>query len=317
MNTRKRTRILALVGLLALLVVGSTYAYWTKTSNIENPFDTNSFGSTIVENFNPADGEGWQPGSTVTKVVTAKNTGNTPLVVRANLEETWTRKGEAAAYITRKPEAAAEAASPVYSYYQQDVTDGLTAADRSVVNKTFNTANWTYNEKDGWWYYNELLPGGKSSAAWLEAVQLSPDADMGKMEQVKYVSIHPTTEPDAINGAPVADYWIRYDNVGQSSMPKYIDTAASGADRLKYTKKAADGSAIPGSDAWMPVLQNKSDQVYQQDPSGTKLSGYSGSNYILKVTVETVQATKEALQATVNDTAAYALIPAGVTQGLT
>ncbi|MCL1896751.1 MAG: BsaA family SipW-dependent biofilm matrix protein, partial [Clostridiales bacterium] len=61
MKGKKKGRLIALAGFLALAVLGGTYAYWTQTSQVDNPFDTGQYGSTIREDFSPADGENWQP----------------------------------------------------------------------------------------------------------------------------------------------------------------------------------------------------------------------------------------------------------------
>ncbi len=74
---------------------GETWAYFNQTAAITNPFSTGSYGGSIVESFNPSEGDNWQPGATVDKEVVAENTGNSPLLVRVKMAETWSRNGMA------------------------------------------------------------------------------------------------------------------------------------------------------------------------------------------------------------------------------
>ncbi|MDD4849239.1 MAG: BsaA family SipW-dependent biofilm matrix protein [Gemmiger sp.] len=253
----------ALAGLMAVAVIGGSFAYWNQTAEINNPFDTSKYGSTVVENFKPEEGEDWQPGIDVNKDVVAVNEGDTDLIVRARLDETWTRKGDTAAYKDSKNDP-----FDVYNTNQADATDGLTAADGSVVTKKFDptTTNWI-DGGDGWYYYKANLAGGATTDKWLDSVELLNDADMGKMKTVYYVTT------DATVGT--ATKWFPY----TGKMPAYI---------------LADGSVANKGDAGaLPVMHNKTETSY--NTAGEM--GYSNSDYNLKVTVQTVQATQEAIDA--------------------
>ncbi|MCL1895353.1 MAG: BsaA family SipW-dependent biofilm matrix protein [Clostridiales bacterium] len=259
---KKKGRLIALAGFLALAVLGGTYAYWSQTSQVDNPFDTGQYGSTIREDFSPADGENWQPGVTVDKAVKAVNTGDVDLIVRARLDEKWVYKGQSAPY---KDSAAAVGGYNVYATSQNNATDGLTALDGSVVTKTFSSSTKWIPGGDGWYYYTVNLKGGESSEAWLSAVTLLSDADMGDIVTKKYVSV----SADANEASWV---WVEY----TGDMPKYI-----GADK---------------------VLHNKTETSYA---SGRM--GYSQSDYTLTVTVQTVQATAEAVNDAFGGGSAFAL----------
>lgn len=266
MRTRK-TSIIALVALLVVALVGTTIAYWSQTNTIENPFNTGKlYGSTIVEKFTPKDGEDWQPGATVDKEVTVKNEGDTDIVVRAKLTETWTRRDGSS---TTPPYVNLDN-NDVYEVHQNNATDGLTTGDKSVVHKNFDTVGkWTTApDTNGWYYYKENLAGGAVTDPWLKSVQLDKDIDMG---------LSTTTFSVAVDDP--ATKWYKLD--GTTKVPKYVtisgDTATvaaegvSGAQAVKYSK-----------------LESKIDSVK---------AGYSDSDYVLTVTVETVQATKAAVDA--------------------
>lgn len=280
MKTRK-TSIIALAALLVVALVGTTIAYWSQKSTIENPFSTgDQYGSTIVEKFTPKDGEDWLPGVKVPKSVTVSNDGNTDILVRAKLTETWTRKSGGDAYI--KLEGA-----PVYNPGQTNKTDGLTTDDQSVVQKNFaHNGKWTEPQADGWCYYKTNLTKGNETAPWLESVELVKDIDMGAPINAFYVAIK---DP--------ADKWYKLP-ADITQTPKFV------------TINDADGtaaSATEGAAGAKTVLYGK--QEIKINPAAP---GYSNSNYVLTVTVETVQATQDAVNAVFGGGTTFAK-PAGCT----
>lgn len=267
MKTRK-TSIIALVTLLVVALVGTTIAYWSQTSTIKNPFSTgDQYGSTIVEKFTPKDGEDWLPGVKVPKNVTVSNDGDTDILVRAKLTETWTRKGGAAPYISldkKGPYAIGQAGGTA------GLTDGLTTGDKSVVQKNFAPGDkWTDSQADGWCYYKTNLTKGNKTEPWLDSVELVKDIDMG---------------------APINTFSVATDDkaatwytlpAGTTETPKYVTIK--------------DGKATPvdkNATGAQPVLYGK--QEIKINPAAP---GYSNSNYVLTVTVQTVQATKDAVNA--------------------
>ena len=270
---KKRKSIVALVGILLLGTITGTLAYWNQTMSVENPFDTGKFGSTVVEDFKPEEGEDWKPGAEINKDVLVKNTGDYDLIVRVKLDEKWTRKGENNPY----KEVKAEKNGDVYIVDQHNATDGLTSADKSVVEKNFATpmVNWLYGN-DGWYYYRINLKPGAETDQWLDSVTLLKDADMGKMETLSFVT------SDAIVNSNTT--WHPYSRADK--MPKYVSASGTFSD-----------VDAPG---FLPVLHNKTDVVYAKDGQGNTLWGYSNSNYLLTVTVQTVQATEEAVRAVFN-----------------
>jgi alternate signal-mediated exported protein len=269
----KKSMVIALLGLSVLMLAGGVYAFWGQTSKIENPFDTGRYGSMIREDFNPSDGENWQPGATVEKRVTVNNTGSNALIVRVKLDEKWTRQADAAAQagVTYKDSAAAIAAHrhDAYTAYQADAGDGLTKDDESVVEKNFSASENWIKSNDGWYYYKVKLPAGEPTDAWLESVTFLAEADMGKFETKKYVS--------ASLGDESAWVWVEYEN----QMPKYLNES---------------GPCSPEAAGAQQVLRNKVETTYAASAE-EGLLGYSQSDYTLTVTAQTVQATKEALDA--------------------
>lgn len=269
MKTRKKASVIAICGLMAATTIGASLAYWNKVSEIDNPFDTGKYGSTIVEDFKPKDGEDWQPGAEVNKDVVAVNTGDTDLIVRARLDETWTYKGESTPY---KDSKNSEAGYDVYTVEQAVPDDGLTAKDKSVVIKNFSSSENWIKGTDGWWYYKMNLSGGQTSDKWLDSVELINEADIGKIETSYWVTA--SDDADSSN-------WIWYKYTGK--MPAYIDAEGNACN------ENVTGARF--------VLHNKVEIKYDKDSNGKDLKGYSDSDYSLKVTIQTVQATSEAVDA--------------------
>lgn len=265
----RKTSIIALVALLVVALVGSTVAYWTQTSTIDNPFETGKqYGSTIVEKFTPKDGEDWLPGVQVEKEVSVSNDGDTDILVRAKLTETWKYKGANDFYsnlVGKDP----------YTVYQagdeNGKTDGKTAGDKSVVVKNIATnGKWTAADEDGWCYYTENLTKGQKTAEWLKSVMLSKDTDMGAPMTTFYVAV------DA-NG----ETW--YELAGNlDKAPKYVTINGGVATAANKDDTGAQ-----------PVTYGKHE--IKINPNA---KGYSDSEYVLTVTVQTVQATQEAVDAT-------------------
>lgn len=273
-NLGKKKSVIALTGLLALALIMGSWAYFSQMSTVENPFDTGEYGSTIIENFKPKDGENWIPGVEIDKEVYAINTGDVDLIVRARLDETWTRKDATSPYKDSENDP-----YDVYTPYQDSATDGLTDDDKSVVNKNFSASTNWIDGGDGWYYYAVNLEKGETTDMWLGSVQLLEDADMGLIETIKYVSA--SNDTDESN-------WVWFEYTG--SMPKYID---------------ASGNPVEEDDADAhEVLHNKVETAYAND-NGTDLLGYSKSLYNLKVTIQTVQPTQEALDAVFGDGSSF------------
>ncbi|MBQ7430664.1 MAG: hypothetical protein IJV29_13445 [Butyrivibrio sp.] len=83
-NKRKRRVLAASCILAALIVAGSTFAWFTSKDEVVNKLSAkNNYDVVAVESFTPPDN--WTPGQKVTKEVGATNTGNVDAFVKATL----------------------------------------------------------------------------------------------------------------------------------------------------------------------------------------------------------------------------------------
>lgn len=87
-------KIVGVLGLASVALVGGTFAYFTQTATIDNPFDTARYSTLVTEDFVPEDGEKWQPGAEVNKDLYVQNTGDRDVVVRVKFEDFWYRGEE-------------------------------------------------------------------------------------------------------------------------------------------------------------------------------------------------------------------------------
>lgn len=175
-----KRKIAALGGLAALAAVGGTWAYFNQTAAITNPFHTEGgYETSVIEHFNPADGQEWKPGVTVDKDVIASNTGDADVLVRVKMDEVWNRQVGGDMEVLNNFDSSQTA---FLNPSQLDSTDGKVAGDNTVVEKEINNTDWEFNEIDGYWYYKTRLAAHKSTESLLKSVTLLDDLDMGKYE---------------------------------------------------------------------------------------------------------------------------------------
>lgn len=287
----------ALAGLAALAAVGGTWAFFNQTAAITNPFTTKQYNTSVVEHFNPADGEDWKPGGTVDKTVSAKNTGDYPILVRVSMDEKWYRGDVKEAFKTIKSSDGDVFFNVVkedggYKASQFDPEDGLAPeeffnqkGDDTVVYKNLNTGSdagkWFY--ENGYWYWNGVLAAGTSTEQLMDSVTLASNIDLGKYVSTKsyYVmSADEAAKADALD----SDNKIKAD----FDVEKYIadnnkewKTAASDKEELEAAQNAAKAGSYFFRKAQSGLDENA--------------KGYAGANYDLTITTEFIQATKDAV----------------------
>ncbi|MEG0919743.1 MAG: BsaA family SipW-dependent biofilm matrix protein [Anaerovoracaceae bacterium] len=195
MIKNKKTKV-GIVGLIAVMVVGGSVAYFSQTMSVDNEFNTGKYGATLVEKFTPP-AEKWEPGMETNKDVMVKNTENTDLVVRVKMEEKWVRNDQ-----TIKTNDALVTSNAI----KQDVaTDGLIDTDGTLVEKKLvNASDWT-KSASGYFYYNNVLKAGETTSALLDAVKLGEAADMGEYETIHYYTKDAVDNIDAVTNWLVAE----------------------------------------------------------------------------------------------------------------
>lgn len=288
----------ALAGLAALAAVGGTWAFFNQTAAITNPFTTKQYNTSVVEHFNPADGEDWKPGGTVDKTVQAKNTGDYPILVRVSMDEKWYRGDGKDAFKAIKSSDgevffSVEQENGGYTALQHSTDDGLVPGtfynengDDTVVYKNLNTGSdagkWFYD--NGYWYWNGVLAAGTSTEQLMDSVTLASNIDLGKYVSTKsyYVmTAQEASDAGALDGDKISSAFDIEDYLSKAG--KDWNTATSDGEELQAAKDAAkDGSYF-----------------FRKAESGLdeNAKGYAGANYDLTITTEFIQATKDAVWA--------------------
>lgn len=145
-NKKNNKPLFALLLLAIVGVVGVTIAYFTSTTSFENVFKTSPYSTEVTEEFiSPTN---WIPGTTTSKTVFAKNTGDVPVAVRVSYEEEWVSSNGSTLPL---------------------VQDGKTAA---IINLA-NTSDWTLD--NGYYYYGKKLTKGQSTTTFMESVTFNKD----------------------------------------------------------------------------------------------------------------------------------------------
>lgn len=260
MSLTKKTG--ALAALAGAVLIGGTWAYFNETASLANPFSTTKYGSSVIEHFKPSDGVDWKPGSTISKTIAAENTGEAALLVRVKMTETWSRsdaEGNAVpfAVVASSNKTVFNDLSDVMNAVQageHGSEDGLVPAytevvtsfddvnkDHTVVHKELNLGdgeNQWFDGGDGFWYWNGILPAGRTTEKLLKSVTLAGNLDRGveKGSYAYYIGDEDTkpaelTEKDWIATASEASLAKAAENLPKDK--KFFMKSESGLDPLK------------------------------------------------------------------------------------
>lgn len=297
---KNKKKLVVLAGLAAVAAVGGSLAYFNQTLTAENIFDTGTYNTELVEEFKPSEGENWEPGATVNKDVTFKNTGTLPVVVRVKFQEKWVSRQDPEKVLYEMDTTSdktklgtGDARNKFENVYQGDPSDGLTGAQRddSVVYKhMIPDGKWVYNEADGYYYYLEILPGvvknenGEETVAettkLLDGVTLAENTDMGAYQERKYYAV--TEERPESDSSD----WIEFATRSSAE-------AASGYEYLSTREMNEQLKAQTGGEG-ITFMKSSTDML-------EGLGGYSQADYTLLVTAQTVQATNLAVKEAFGD----------------
>lgn len=263
---KKSRKIKVMAGLLALTVVAGTFAYFSKTMEIKNPFATKKYGGETIEKFTPE--LNWEPGGEVTKEVQAKNTGDYPLYVRVKFDEVWER-GEGTNKTTIQSLSSVSEAGGTSTKndaffpanidvtdLENAITDGKSSVYKNLVGVGTGSDSKWLDGNDGWFYYKTELAAGEMTSQLMNFVTLCKNANMG------------TYTKDTL-------YAVVNDDVSADQVPE---------------------------DAYTTVMPDKVDAgkvMYQK--AVVKLdeqnAGLAGANYTLTITTELLQANADAAKA--------------------
>lgn len=143
MRKKQNKKMLLALGMLALLVLGGTFAFFQKSESIDNKFKSAEAKVYLNEKFDPNDK--WVPGEEKQKEVRFGNEGKIAAVLRVKF-------------------------TPVLKL--KDGTEDSEAAKGFQLNFADDfSQNWT--EHDGWYYYNKVLSPDELTEISLKSVTIS------------------------------------------------------------------------------------------------------------------------------------------------
>ena len=209
-NKRKRKVLAVSCIFAALIVAGSTFAWFTSKDEVTNRLTaTANYGVSLAEDFTPP--EDWTPGQEINKDVTAVNTGNVEAFVRLALLDDAKLKVKGTS-ITRPADAAAASSADKSSWVELKKT-ASTANTPSGGNPVDNTAN-------------EVLPLQSGGTLVVAASSPVSPSDNNNVSSKDYkpsktgVYIFKRTVYEGTSTAPVTKYSGYY----------YVASGANGAD---------------------------------------------------------------------------------------
>ena len=217
---KNKKRIITTLGLLLIVIVGATFAYYTSNTSFENVFNAGKYKVTLTEEFVSPDN--WVPGETIPKTVTAKNDGTVPAAVRISYTEQWTKEIDGV---------------------ETDITSQV-SPNPAIINFA-NQTDWT--SSNGYYYYKYILEPTDETSSFISGVTLDPNLD-----SVTCTGEGNTKTCEAQNKASGAKYKLtftiqtvqydQYENVWQTN----VEITEKPAEVISYQTRQVEGQITPG-----------------------------------------------------------------------
>ncbi len=162
---KNKKSLAAIAILLAVAVVGGTFAYFQFSEQFDNLFHVGSSEVSFTETFDPP--RDWTPCTETPKVLTVDNTSGFAVNARVLVTERWDKldsNGEV----------------------DSSVTLPLTVNNQSMAIIHFaNPSDWVQNATDGYYYYQGDIASGSSSSQFIDYVTFNCNAG-NDYNQAKY-----------------------------------------------------------------------------------------------------------------------------------
>lgn len=195
---RERIVILALIGILVVAIIGgSSMAQVTRKAETENIISSGEISVKLLNKTKNGDDmpeliTHIVPGDTLDNVVSVKNTCQYDEYIRVSLDKVIYETAEENAIL-----------------------------DDSKATFLLNEEDWTYNERDGYYYYNDVLKAGETSEVLYDGIFLS--YSMGNEYKLAVMDVEITVEAvQSLNNGDVftAEGWTRVARTGTTAEEK-------------------------------------------------------------------------------------------------
>lgn len=151
---KNKKSLAAIIAIALIIGIGGTFAYFTFTESFNNNFTLGSENIDFEEVFDSPDD--WLPCTITPKVLDVKNKSSFGIDARISFQEYWEELDE-------NGRATGER-----------LPNQVNGEDAAI--KNINTADWTYNATDGYYYYKETIAGGASSSNFIDKVTFNCNA---------------------------------------------------------------------------------------------------------------------------------------------
>lgn len=148
-KVKSKKSLIALAVIAIVGVIGGTFAFYTSTASFANIFKTKPYSTEFTEEFTSPDD--WTPGTTTSKKVFAKNTGDVPVAVRVSYTEKWVNANGT----------------------EIENVQG----DKSAAIINFATDNTDWIKNGNYYYYNKKLAKDETSSSFIESVTFNPEIE--------------------------------------------------------------------------------------------------------------------------------------------
>lgn len=224
-----------LVALLALTIVGGSFAYFTQQDTKQNDFTTGKYDTVLEEEFTSPDV--WTPGTETTKEVLVKNNGNVDVVAKVDFTEEWERIENIIGADDKVISAAGDKLSLTFT--ENDIVKEAAvkkfgadvvilediAAFNDYENKTELDGKWVLFEDSKTAYYFGTLLEGEATPLFLESVTLNKDVKATIVKTTTINGENPTVSVESGSGYDSAKYTLTLTaTTVQASADAIIDT---------------------------------------------------------------------------------------------
>lgn len=141
---KKKKSLIAIVAVLLIAIVGTTFALFQSSAQFRNVFTTGIYRLVTTEEFESP--SNWTPGDEIPKTIVTKNEGTIPAAVRVSYTEQWL-DGDT------------------------DITANV--PEGTVIINLDNQEDW--EEDNGYYYYKYILNPEETTSSFIKSVTLNPN----------------------------------------------------------------------------------------------------------------------------------------------
>ena len=280
---KKKIIIAGAAALLALSMIGGTWAAWSQTLVAKNEYETAKYSTFLTEHFKEP--ENWEPGITEQKEIMVTNDSTIPIVAQVKMRQKWYRTEDRVITTYEQPEEGGE------------VVEKNVTVPAGTLNNTFKdddneeqyAAVWNFNGSAGEEVY--VLESGTAKSKGLRPHYSDgePLRTVAKPDEAGHWLLKSETPDEA--------GWFTFYFVGRieagSQSPKLLESVTMNP-LLEATITGSETYYVAEKDGgYRQVTMNSVTSKY-----GEGLGGYDGCNYDIDVTMKTTQATAGGMQYT-------------------